>query len=364
MPIVDTRARPHHLDPARHTVRVIHAVKNFAAIQGVCHIGLGVTATNCVKVLRKAGYFAEAWATQTAFELEQHLAKDEQHILKHGGVPPSHVIISAPSWVQPEDFARMAIRWPEIIFVQLNHSGCAFLSIDKFGIKNIREVSHLEMSLPNVMVAGNNMRFVTWVNRTIGKCLHLPNLYDTSSFVHPYPTKRDYGHTIRIGSFGASRPWKNQLTAAEGMLELAKTLGVNLELYVNSKRPDGGERMIESRAELFDGFPGAKLIEVPWLLWPKFRKVVSHMHLLVQPSFDETFNVVTADGIAEGVASVTSESIEWTPKSWWAETANPSDLARTGMYLLNDPYAVEDGRRSLTKYAQDGLNNWKDFLGR
>lgn len=363
MNITDTRARPHHLEPVKHTARVIHAVKNFAAIHGVCHIGLGVTATNNIKVLRKAGYYAEAWAVQTAAELEKRIEKDEQHINRCGGIPPSHIIISAPSWVQPDDFARIAIRWPEIIFVQLNHSGCAYLSIDKYGIRNIRQVSELELSLPNVHVAGNNTRFVNWMKNTIGPCLYLPNLYDTCSFRH-YTPMRHHSSTLRVGSFGASRPWKNQLTAAEGMVELAKAIGANLELYVNSKRPDGGERMIESREELFKDMPGVKLIYVPWKPWPQFRKVVADMHLLVQPSFDETFNVVTADGIAEGVPSVTASSIEWTPKRWWAECEDPSDIARVGFYLLNDPQAMSHGREHLERYARHGLEEWKCYLGK
>lgn len=40
--------RPHHIDPSQETVRVVLAVKNFAAIKGVCHIGLGVTARKSV----------------------------------------------------------------------------------------------------------------------------------------------------------------------------------------------------------------------------------------------------------------------------------------------------------------------------
>ncbi len=362
MSIIDTRARPHALEPTKSTARVIHAVKNFAAIQGVCHIGLGVTATTNIKMLRRAGYFAEAWAVQTAAELKSMIEKDERFRQQHGGVPPSHIIVSAPSWVQPEEFKDLAITWPYIQFVQLNHSGNAFLSIDKYGIRNIREVSALSLSLPNVEVAGNNMRFVTWMNRTIGPCLHLPNLYDTASYSHY--VHKTVGSTIRIGSFGAGRPWKNQLCAAEGAIELAKNLGVNLELYINSERPDGGERMIEARRELFHDMPGATLHVIGWKLWPKFRKVVSNMHLLLQPSFDETFNVVTADGIAEGVPSVTSSAIEWTPRRWWATPEDPSDIAKVGLYLITDKYAADDGRRALSKYAHDGLENWRNYLGR
>ena len=50
-----TLPRPHHVNPTIESVRVVLAVKNFANIPGVCHIGLGVTATNTHKVLRRNG---------------------------------------------------------------------------------------------------------------------------------------------------------------------------------------------------------------------------------------------------------------------------------------------------------------------
>lgn len=144
---------------------------------------------------------------------------------------------------------------------------------------------------------------------------------------------------------------------------LARALGMNLELYVNSKRPDGGERMIESRAELFAGLPHAKLVDVPWASWPNFRDITGNMHLLIQPSFDETFNVCTADGIAEGVPSVTTSALEWTPKSWWAEPEDPHDIAQVGMGLLHHAQnSVDQGRMALTKYVAQGLHRWTDFL--
>jgi hypothetical protein len=352
--------RPHHVNPKIDSARVILAVKNFAAIQGVCHIGLGVTATNTLKVLRRNGIHCEAWAVQTAKELRERLAADAHKPANH--TPISHVIVSAPSWVQPKDFKTLCFLYPEIEFVQLNHSGTAYLSIDKFGIRNIRECIDLSLSLHNLKVAGNNPRFCNWASATFGfEALLLPNLYDTTSFVNPYP-KRPLCGKILIGSFGASRPWKNQLTAAEAGVQLARRLGVRLELYVNSKRPDGGERMIESRQELFHNLAGCKLIEVPWQQWPVFRDTVATMHILFQPSFDETFNVVTADGIAEGVASVAAPSIEWTPQDWWCEPCDPSSLVKVALNLLHDPQAVDDGRRHLKAFVADGIQRWLRYL--
>jgi glycosyltransferase involved in cell wall biosynthesis len=354
--------RPHNVAPLLSSAHVILAVKNFAAIPGVCHIGLGVTATNTMKVLRRAGVFTEAWSTQTPQELERKLEEADH---RHRYAPISHVIVSAPSWVQPHDFHRLCLRWPEIEFVQLNHSGCAYLSIDKFGIRNIREVARLALSLHNLRVAANNPRPERFFTVAFDRdTLLLPNLYDTHGFITPFVTQRLAG-TLRIGSFGAGRPWKNQLTAAEAAVMLARRLGVNLELYVNTKRPDGGERMIESRRELFHGLRGCRIVEVPWEPWPQFRKTIAQMHLLFSPSFDETFNVVTADGIAEGTPSVTTEAIEWSPRSWWAEPYDPQSIANVGSMLLHDTRdAVEAGRRALTAYVEAGLTHWLAYITR
>src|SRR5216684_6721675 len=129
--------RPHPINPKLESVRVILAIKNFAAVIGVCHIGLGITALNTMRVLRKAGVHCDAWSAQTAEELYLQIEADEK---KHPARPITHVIISAPSWIQPVSFADFSHRWPDIEFVQLNHSGTAYLSIDKYGIRNIREV--------------------------------------------------------------------------------------------------------------------------------------------------------------------------------------------------------------------------------
>lgn len=358
--------RPHAVAPQKETARVILAVKNFAAVRGVCHIGLGVTALNTMKVLRDQGFFVESWAAQTAKELEAQLDQatgrhDNALGGKHQYIPITHVIVSAPSWVQPADFEHLCLKYPDIEFVQLNHSGCAFLSIDKYGIQNIKKATELQLSMHNFRVAGNNRRFTDWVDRGLGSdCLYLPNLYDVKSFV---PLRHQpIGDTLRIGSFGASRPWKNQLTAAEASVQLARQMGLKLELYINSKRPDGGERMIESRQELFCGLRDAKLIEVPWERWPLFRQTVGHMHLLISPSFDETYNVCTADGIAQGVCSVTASSIEWTPRRWWSVPEDPSDLVRVAIYLLHDKNAIVDGRNSLTQFTKTGVGHWHEYL--
>ncbi len=367
--MIGTSPRPHDVDPSIQSARVILAIKNFSKVPGVCHIGLGVTAANTQKVLRSVGAQTEVWSInaqklnsgQTIREaalLWKQLAKHE-----NDARPITHVIVSSPAWIQPQDFHNLAMRWPDTTFIQLNHSGAAYLSIDKYGIRNIRDVAALSEQFHNVKVAANNERVCRELNSLCGvDTLYLPNLYDTSSYVNPAPPHR-LGNVLRVGSFGASRPWKNQLNAAAAAVMLAKNLGCSLELYVNSKRPDGGERMIESRQEMFDGMPHAKLVDVPWASWPRFRDISATMHLLIQPSFDETFNVVTAVGIAEGVPSVTTSAIEWTPRNWWALPEDPSDIMNVGIGLLHgSAQAVHEGRVALEKYVTLGLHRWVQYL--
>lgn len=349
--------RPHNVQPELASARVILAVKNFASIPGVCHIGLGVTATNTMKVLRRAGVHVEAWSTQTYAELRTRLSHH-----KNDKRPITHVIVSAPSWIQPPEFGQLCFLYPEIEFVELNHSGTAYLSIDKFGIRNIRQNIDLERSTHNFRVAFNNPRGAQWASQSFGfDALLLPNLYDTLSFVNPVTRRGDHD-PLRIGSFGAGRPWKNQLTVAEAAVQLARRLGVNLELYVNTMRPDGGERMIESRRELFDGLPGCKIVEVPWAMWPRFRHIVRTMDLLFSPSFDETFCVVCADGIAEGVPSVVTGAMEWTPQQWWCDPWDPSSVVSVAMGLLHDHHTVHDARVMLKQFVRNGVKSWLAYL--
>lgn len=358
--------QPHDVAPITSSVRVILAIKNFASIPGVCHIGLGVTAANTMKVLRRAGIQCEAWSLDTPRGVkggEVKLLWKKLQEAESNPRPITHVIVSAPSWILPINFYHLALAYPNITFVQLNHSGCAYLSIDKNGIHNIREVCSYQEMTHNIHVAANNERVGKFISTSFGvNATLLPNLYDTETFIKPFTPKK-IGDTLRIGSFGASRPWKNQLCAAEAAVMIGHTMGYNIELYVNSKRPDGGERMIESRAELFDNLPHAKIIDVPWASWPNFRDITRNMHILFQPSFDETFNVCTADGIAEGVPSVTTSALEWTPRAWWAVPEDPASIMSVGIGLLHNPsHAVEEGRTALTKYAANGLQRWLDFL--
>jgi hypothetical protein len=83
---------------------------------------------------------------------------------------------------------------------------------------------------------------------------------------------------------------------------------------------------------------------------------------LIQPSYTETFNVVTADGIAEGVPSVVSHAIEWAPAGWKAHVDDVDDIARVGVRLISDKRAARKGLKALNAYNHRALLAWRDYL--
>lgn len=350
--------RGHHIAPDLSSVRVIFVIhRNEPKLPG-SDSGLGITLSCTMRTLRKHGVDAQSWGVQTfeqlSLKLENEEFRSERKI--------THVIISTPNFLSPHQFAELALRWHEIDFVMLAHTGLAYMCIDDHGPQKIRELLHLERSTHNIKVAGNSPRF-EWFGIYGVQPLLLPNLYDVDSFVSPVHHRRDHD-PLRIGCFGENRPWKNQSVGAEAALSIAKKMGVYLELFVNEDRWNQTWPYSQARQELFDGLRWAKIIKVPWAPWSRFREIVATMDLLISVSFDETFNIVTSDGVAEGVPSVVGNCIEWAPRSWQTvEPFDPASAAAIGMALLHSrESAVHEGRRALVDFVDAGVQRWIRYL--
>ncbi len=72
--------------------------------------------------------------------------------------------------------------------------------------------------------------------------------------------------------------------------------------------------------------------------------------------------MVVADGVAEGVASVVSEAIDWAPSDWQANVDDVGDVARVARRLLHDHQAVQDGQDALKQYVKTGSQAWECHL--
>ena len=333
-------------------MQVVLAYKNFAANRAVSHIGLGVTALNAAKSMRARGIQADVWPIINAEELRSRLTK----------TGATHVVVSAP-WIQTMDLARLCADFPETRFAVNCHSNLGFLQADPSAMRLVREGLDLGRCTWNFQIAANCERLGRWVEAAYGApCLRLPNVYHLDSTASPKRELYKSG-TLRIGAFGATRALKNLLTAAGAAVEIANARRADLEFWISSGRNEGAGPVVEAVKQMMYGLPHVKLIENGWQTWPQFRQTVRHMHLLLQPSYTESFNVVTADGVAEGVPSVVSDAIEWAPDSWKAEVDDAGHIARVGLQLLNNRRAVKQGRAALERHNRVAFDHWRGFLG-
>jgi hypothetical protein len=341
--------------------RVAMVYKNFALNRNVSHVGLGVSALQNQRALRAAGYMAEVRALGSGTELRQLLEEDRATATLAHHVPISHVVVSAP-WIATEELAGMAHRHPDVEFAVLSHSNVGFLQADPRAIALLRQGADLGRALPNFHIGANSASLRNWWRAAYQTpMVLLPNMY-------PFEAVRNKpawnGGTLRIGCFCAIRPYKNVLTAAAAALEVGVRLRASdLEFWISGGRTEGGGTIAEAIHQMFVNVPRAKVVANHWESWPRFLDTVGSMDLLMQPSYTETFNVVTADGIARGVPSVVSEAIRWAPKNWRAATDEARDLADRAVALLHDPGAVEQGVEALIANNEAALREWSTFLG-
>lgn len=337
---------------------LVLAYKNFAASRHISHIGLGVSAINTAKVLRRAGIEAHVWPIVSAGDLWDRLERTPD---------VKDVIISAP-WLPSSALRDLATQYPETKFSVNCHSNVGFLQADRNGVKLIRELLDLERGTHNIFAAGNSRRFCDWVQSAFcAPCEFLPNLYYLADEPRPRhrPAPYHLGAPLRIGVFGATRPLKNLMSAAAAALDVAKGFHAPLELWLSAGRSEGGgDTVLAAVREMLAGLPGVCLHLSGWESWPAFRRTVGHMHLLLQPSYTESFNMVTADGVAEGLASVVSDAIDWAPHDWKAEVDDALAIARTARRLLLDHHAAAEGLRALERYIADGIRHYQRFVAR
>lgn len=333
------------------------AYKNFSKECDISHIGMGCTAIYTVKSLVQAGFMAQAIPIFGGDDLMNQLKRVQ-------GPPVTHVIIMAqfvPAiWLQ-----KLTRAFPFIKFAVNCHSNIGFLQAEPPAIDLLRAAIDIETGTANFYACGNNERFCNIISDMYGKKIQfLPNLYFLDG-TEPIHRPIWQGGTLRIGCFGSARVYKNFSTAIAAAVEIGFQLRTPVEIWVNSGRSDGAGNVVQRTAEAWTkNLSTVTLKTLPWCTWPEFRRIAGTMNIMLQPSYTETFNNVTADGVAEGVASVVSDTIDWCPKTWIASSDDAKDVARVARQLLFDVHAVSDGYRALKTYRENGLHVWKTFLNR
>ena len=341
------------MDP--RPIRVAIAFKNFASWTGISHIGLNVAALTNARVLNQHRIHCTVFPVRHNIDLVNSIDEyNQEH--EH---PLTHVIISAP-WLSKMDMESLIKHFSTIQFVIESHSNVGFLQADPWSLERFRQAMELSHKYPNIKVAGNSARFVDWMRLAYEEdVVLLPNLYPT--FPIRQHCKSPDGVT-KIGAFGAVRPQKNFMTAAAAAIAIQKMIGAPVEFHMSTGGEGDGGSVSRAISEMCHDIPNFTLIRHAWRPWEHFIELISDMDLMLQPSYTESFNMITADGILVGVPSVVSSAITWAPKYWKADSDDALDIAEVGVQLLEDPSAARKGMKAIRRQNIYGIKHWKQYL--
>lgn len=338
-----------------------------------------LTPENAVK---SSGLFNSALMTKD--QLIKHLGiiadlkviDDANSIDREVTVFKPEVCVIEALWVTPEKLAEVAALHPKISFVVRLHSEIPFLSSEAIAIDWIQKY----FKISNVLVTFNShnaFRDFSLIYDTLSG--YLPNIYDDIKITYPNLQERirlDGGNGfikatpgnytkkfIDVGCFGAVRLMKNQLFQGFVAIQLANMLGKKLRFHVNaSRREHGGESVITNLRALFAA-SDHELVEHEWLSRADFLLLVDTMDIGMQLSFNESFNIVTADFVAREVPIVVSDSIDWMPKITRTSPNNSIEALERMLYALYRPNKFAYlSQVHLNRYNVLSTKSWQDHL--
>lgn len=291
----------------------------------------------------------------------------DREVTKHR---PTHVIIEA-LWVVPSKFEVLCKLHPNVKWIIRLHSEMPFLAnegiaLDWLGDYVLYENLYIAM---NAKRALNEIReFIqcktNWSKKEINeKIIYLPNYYPEEYKEKIFNKNKD---TIDIGCFGAVRPMKNHVIQALAAINFANKIGKKLRFHINSGRVEQkGEPVMRNLESIFEHLSdrGHQLINHQWSPREEFLKICHEMDLGMQVSFSETFNIVAADLISQGVPIVGSDEIPWLSSCYTAKPTQSEDITKKLMSLYKTPNLnVKINKYLLKRYTNKTRRIWVKYF--
>jgi len=306
-------------------------------------------------------------------EIESHLEvvidnnDIDRVVTKHR---PTHVIIEA-LWVVPTKFVILCKLHPNVKWIIRLHSEMPFLAGEGMALDWIGDYG----AFKNIIIGVNAPRALDEVKFFLGykmklnqeeleeKVIYLPNYYPQDYKLKEYNTDSEY---INIGCFGAVRPLKNHIMQAIAAIKFAEAIGKKLNFHINSGRIEmKGEPVLHNLESLFSHLSddGHQLIHHEWTPREEFLELCSTMDIGMQVSFSETFNIVGADLISQGVPLVGSVEIPWID-NWFCARATETEEIYGALLLTHQTpqLNVSKNQELLTSYTSKTRKIWSKYF--
>ena len=284
---------------------------------------------------------------------------------------PTHVIIEA-LWVVPSKFTILSRLHPGVTWIIRLHSEMPFLAGEGNAMDWLGDYSRF----PNIVIGVNAPRMLRetklylqhlnqWDDKTTDqRVIYMPNFYPQEYKSKRFDRKKDW---VDVGCFGAVRPLKNHLLQAFGAIEFAERIGKRLKFHINAGRIEmQGGPALNNLKGLFQQISdhGHELVNHQWRPREDFLELCATMDIGMQVSFSETFNIVGADLISQGVPLVgTAGEIPWAVPKFCADPTNSADICNRLLSTYRWPWVnVKLNQISLTHYTNCTRNIWKKYF--
>jgi hypothetical protein len=279
----------------------------------------------------------------------------------------ANIVIVEAYWVVAEKFAELKRVLPKVKWVIRNHSEIPFLANEGIAM----EWTLKYLAYDNVIVASNAPRAAEQMamlsEAKFGyprNVTYLPNYYPIDKV--KMQKNKFSGPVIDIGCFGAIRPLKNHLMQAIAAIDFARWVGKPMNFHINATRIEGGgSPILKNLRALFEPFKDFNLVEHEWN--PNYHEIIAKLDLGMQVSFSETFNICTADFLAQGIPVVTSSEIFWNENLLHADPTDPIDILckmkRAYWMSKNCPW-LNRSLKGLEKYNRESEKIWVDYFSK
>ena len=278
---------------------------------------------------------------------------------------PTHVIIEA-LWVVPSKFQVLCKLHPNVKWVIRLHSEIPFLANEGMAMDWIGEYSKFN----NIIISCNSPQTTKdiefYLTHKLGitkKVQFLPNFYPQQYKTKSFNKKSD---VINVGCFGAIRPLKNHLIQAIAAIKFADKIGKKLHFHINSDRIEQkGEPILNNLIATFEQLnnKGHKLVHHEWSVREQFIQLCATMDIGIQVSFNETFNIVGADIISQGVPLVASPEIPWASRLFTSRQTNTDNIVDSLLCTYKYPKInVLSNQSGLKQYTNKTKQIWFKFF--